>query len=122
MRRDEIALFVEEILATGATLYAVGDDCYFFGDLDVSEDKAAEIFSRVNAICERFGPRDHLRAEIAEHLRSLGRLIEVDSEGAVLRWISRSTDARDELSACDRFANWAEDNENAGGEPEAKPY
>lgn len=119
MRRDEIALFVEEILATGATLYAVGDDCYFFGDMDVSEDSAAEIFARVNGICARYGPRDHLRADIAEHLRSLGRLIEVDSEGGVLRWIGRSTDARDELSACDRFADWAENNENATGEPEA---
>jgi hypothetical protein len=90
MREDQIATFVEEILETGATLYAVGEDCYFFGDMDVSEDKAAEISDRVNRICERYGPRDHLRSQIAEHLRSLGRLIEVDSEGKVLRWVGRS--------------------------------
>lgn len=122
MRKDQIALFVEDILATGATLYAVGDDCYFFGDVDVSEDKAAEISARVNAICERYGPRDHLRGDIAAHLSSIGRLIEVDSEGSVLRWVDRSKDGRDALYGCDRFANRTEDNENRVGEPAAKPH
>jgi hypothetical protein len=105
MREDQIAAFVEEILETGATLYAVGADCYFFGDMDVSEDKAAEISDRVNRICERYGPRDHLRSQIAEHLKSLGRLIEVDSEGKVLRWVGRSETLDESATGRDRFAN-----------------
>lgn len=105
MREDQIATFVEEILETGATLYAVGEDCYFFGDMDVSEDKAAEISGRVNRICERYGPRDHLRSQIAEHLKSVGRLIEVDSEGKVLRWAGRSETLDGSGAERRRFAN-----------------
>jgi len=122
MRRDQIALFVEEVLATGAALYAIGADCYFFGDMDVSQDQAAEIYARVNGICEQYGPRDHLRADIAEHLRSIGRSIVVDSEGRVLRWIDGSKDAKGDLDDPDQFASWAEDSGNRHGEPAAKPH
>lgn len=90
MRKDQIASFVEEILNTGATLYAVGEEHYFFGDLDVADGQAEEVIARVNAICERYGPRDHLRPEIASHLNSLGRRIDIDAECQVLRWIGRS--------------------------------
>jgi hypothetical protein len=122
MREDLIAAFVEEILETGATLYAVGKGYYFFGEMDVSEDKAAEISARVNRICERYGPRDHLRSQIAEHLKSLGRLIEVDSGGKVSPWVGRSTTPDESTTGRDRFASWAEDNGNRLGEPMAKHH
>lgn len=90
MRNDQITSFVKEVLNTGATLYAAGEKHYFFGDLDVPDDEAKEIVARVNDICERYGPRDHLRAEIASHLTSLGLSVDVDDECPVLRWLDRS--------------------------------
>ncbi|MGE8106418.1 hypothetical protein ACQKP1_22260 [Allorhizobium sp. NPDC080224] len=85
MRKDQIASFIDEILQTGATLYAVGNDNYFFGDLDVPDDRAKEINARVNSICERYGPRDHLRPTIALHLRRLDLWIDVDAADALDR-------------------------------------
>jgi hypothetical protein len=90
MRSDQIPFFVKEVLSTGATLYAAGKDHYFFGDLDVPDDKAEEITARVNGICERYGPRDHLQTEIASHLLRLGLEIDGHGECRVLRWLDRS--------------------------------
>lgn len=93
MRNDQITSFVKEVLNTGATLYAAGEKHYFFGDLDVPDDKAEEIVARVNGICERYGPRDHLRTEIAIHLTSLGLSIDVNGECPVPRAaLARSLD------------------------------
>lgn len=90
MRIDQIPSFVKEVLSTGATLYAAGEDHYFFGDPDVPDDKAEEILARVNDICERYGPRDHLQTEIARYLTSLGLDIDRHGECRVLRWLDRS--------------------------------
>lgn len=84
MRIDQIPSFVKEVLSTGATLYAAGEDHYFFGEPDVPDDKAEEIAARVNGICKRYGPRDHLQTEIASHLTSLGLNIDGHGESRVL--------------------------------------
>ncbi|ODT20147.1 MAG: hypothetical protein ABS35_20345 [Kaistia sp. SCN 65-12] len=68
--RNQIAAFVTEILNTGATLYAVGDDIYFFGDLAVADNTEAQVWAMVNDICDHYGSRDHLRREIVTHLVS----------------------------------------------------
>jgi len=80
MRGEEIEQFVGEILGAGASLFAVGSDSYIFGDVDASGDEAKKIWEDVNIICERYGPRDHLRREIAAYLKDLGYIIDVDHE------------------------------------------
>ncbi|THV12511.1 hypothetical protein [Rhizobium rhizophilum] len=84
MRKDQIASFVTDILNADATLFAVDDDSYFFGDLVVADDKATEVWAKANHICERYGPRDHLRREIAAHLKYLGKVTNLDGESDVL--------------------------------------
>lgn len=90
MRNNQIPSFVKEVLSTGATLYAAVKYHYFFGDRDVPDNKAEKILARVNAICERYGPRDHLRTEIASHLTSLELNIDRHGDVRVLRWLDRS--------------------------------
>lgn len=89
MRTNQFPSFGKEVLSTGATLYAAVEYHYFFGDRDVPDNKAEEILARVNAICERYGPRDHLRTEIASHLTSLELNIDSYGDGRVLRWLER---------------------------------
>ncbi|MGQ2968893.1 MAG: hypothetical protein ACT6RF_09110 [Allorhizobium sp.] len=89
MREDQIATFVEEMLETGATLYAIADYGYFLGDIDAPDDKVPDIAARVNEVCERYGPRDHLRHEISAHLRSIGRYVEVEDVSRSKSWLSR---------------------------------
>ncbi|EKF57014.1 hypothetical protein QWE_23594 [Agrobacterium albertimagni AOL15] len=90
IRIDQIPSFVKEVPSTGATLYAAGENHYLFGKPDVPHDKAEEIAARVNGICERYGPRDHLQTEISSHLASLGLDIDGHGECRVLRWLDRS--------------------------------
>ncbi|QRF54471.1 hypothetical protein D4A92_23490 (plasmid) [Rhizobium rosettiformans] len=89
MRKDQIA-HSSMRSCKRALLYAVGNDHYFFGDLDVPDDRAEEINARVESICERYGPRDHLRPAIALHLRRLDLWIDVDAESRLTRWTGRS--------------------------------
>ena len=38
--------------------------------------QANEIWFRVNATYEKYGPRDHLRCEIAAYLKDIGQVID----------------------------------------------
>lgn len=73
MRAEDIPAFVEEVLAIGCDMKAFSGDSYFFGDADLPPSIADRIAPDLRRIGERYGPRDHLRAEIAEYLRSIGR-------------------------------------------------
>jgi len=78
MRKDEIADFVDEIIATGCPICAIGDDLYVLGEIDVAEEDMERVSSEVHEISMRYGERDHLRMEIAAYLRSIGRYFELD--------------------------------------------
>ena len=38
------------------------------------------VSAEVQAICQRYGDRDHLRHDIVAHLRSIGRFIDLTGE------------------------------------------
>lgn len=80
MRKDQIPDFIEEIIATGCPITAVGEDMYVFAEMDAPEEDVDRIAEEVHAICERYGPRDHLQLEIVAHLRSLGRFYDLNAE------------------------------------------
>lgn len=78
MRKDEIPDFVEEIIATGCPITAIGYDLFVLGEIDVPEEDMERVSKEVHEISKRYGERDHLRAEIAAYLRSIGRYFELD--------------------------------------------
>lgn len=80
MRKDQIPEFIEEIIATGCPITAVGHDMYVFAEIDAPEEEVDRIGEEVQAICDRYGPRDHLLLEIVAHLRSLGRFYDLNAE------------------------------------------
>lgn len=80
MRKDQIPEFVEEILATGCPICAVGREMYVFAEVDLPEEVMERVSAEVQAICQRYGDRDHLRHDIVAHLRSIGRFIDLTGE------------------------------------------
>lgn len=78
MREDQIAEFVEEIIATGCEITAVGRG-YVIGDSDLPLHAYIKIAPILQQIDRHYGMRDHLVHEITEYLISIGRLYEVPS-------------------------------------------
>jgi hypothetical protein len=76
MRRSDIAGFVSEVIAAGAPICAVGRDVYVICETEVPDGDVRRVAEEVQAICDKYGPRDHLRLEIVWHLRSLGRYVD----------------------------------------------
>jgi len=70
MTRADVPEFVHELLAVGAETWAITPTAYVVGDIDVP--RAVSV--KVQQICDRFGERDHLRADIARYLISIGRV------------------------------------------------
>jgi hypothetical protein len=77
---DQIPAFVEELLATGCPVCAIGREAYVIAEFDVPEPFAAFVSEQINAICERYGKRDHLIVQIAHYLRSIGRFVDLPHE------------------------------------------
>ena len=76
MKESEIPAFVEDVIATGCDICAVGHVGYVLGD--VEEMKLAEVeLRRINL---KYGDRDFLRYQIIGHLRSLGRYLDLESD------------------------------------------
>ncbi len=80
MRKSQIPDFIEEIISTGCPITAVGHEMYVFAEIDAPEEDVDRIGKDVQAICDRYGPRDHLLFEIVAHLRSLGRFYDLQAE------------------------------------------
>ena len=80
MRKDQIPDFIEEIIATGCPITAVGHDMYVFAEIDAPEEDVDRIAEEIQVICDRYGERDHLLPEIVAHLRSLGRSYDLQAE------------------------------------------
>ncbi|ASY74383.1 MULTISPECIES: hypothetical protein [Sinorhizobium/Ensifer group] len=79
MLETEIPAFVDEIIATGCDICAIGHDGYVIGDSDLTEEEYEVAEPELIRIDEKYGDRDMLLLEIAAHLRSLGRYIDPGS-------------------------------------------
>ncbi|MCA1443124.1 hypothetical protein I6F07_23435 [Ensifer sp. IC4062] len=75
MKASDIPAFVEEIIATGCDICAVGHDKYVLSELDAVADE-------LDRIGDKYGDRDFLKPEIVAYLRSIGRYIDVGADGA----------------------------------------
>lgn len=80
MRKDQIPDFIDEIIATGCPITAVGHDCYVFAESDLPAEDLDRVSDEVDKICQRYGKRDHLLLDIVDHLRSLGRFYDLRLE------------------------------------------
>lgn len=78
MKASEIPAFVVDVIEAGCDICAVGHQSYVIGDIE-EQDSAIEELGRIG---ERYGDRDPLKLEIVSYLWSIGRFIEVSSEGA----------------------------------------
>lgn len=78
MREHQIPEFVRDVIAAGCNIWAVGDDMYVVGDADLPEDDYQQIAPELDRIDWEYGPRDHLKLQIIEHLRSIGRHSTID--------------------------------------------
>ncbi|WP_141105539.1 MULTISPECIES: hypothetical protein [unclassified Rhizobium] len=67
-----VASLVEALISAGCDMWSVGTG-YFMGE--PREEPAA---TRAQEILREFGPRDHLKTEISNHLRAIGRDIARD--------------------------------------------
>ncbi|WP_430246516.1 hypothetical protein ACQY1M_25145 (plasmid) [Neorhizobium sp. DAR64861/K0K2] len=78
MTEEQIPEFVDAIIATGCPICAIGHEFYVLGEIDVPDQDFDRVVKEVQAISKRYGERDHLRPQIVEHLRSIGRFIELE--------------------------------------------
>lgn len=78
MREDQIPEFVEDIIATGCNISAVGRG-YVIGDSDLPVHEYLQIAPILKQIERHYGMRDHLVDEIREYLISIGRFYELPS-------------------------------------------
>lgn len=78
MQEAQIPDFVSEVAATGCAICAVGHESYIIGDADLSDEDYERVAPVLSKIEDRYGKRDHLKAEIIAYLRSIGRFIDLD--------------------------------------------
>lgn len=74
MTPNEIPHFVNELLAAGCEITALGREMY------VIDEAKGSTTEKIRRITEKYGDRDSLRLEIVAHLWSIGRYIELGSE------------------------------------------
>lgn len=79
MTKDQVPEFVEAIIATGCPMSAVGHDIYVFAEIDLPEHDIDRVVKEVDVICQKFGERDHLRQDIVDYLRSIGRYFDLET-------------------------------------------
>ncbi len=77
MKPSEIPDFVSEMIAAGWEITAIGHDKYVLGDIE-EQHRARDELDRIT---EMYGDRDSLKLEIVAYLWSIGRYIEIASEG-----------------------------------------
>ena len=76
MTEDQIPAFVDDIIATGCPITAVGHNWYVISEIDLPEPEWERVSAAVDRVARSYGERDHLRLEIVAYLRGLGRCIE----------------------------------------------
>jgi len=74
MTEDQIPSFVQDVADTGCDIVAImGGAGFHFGDADLSPQDYEVAEPQIQAICDKYGQRDHLTSEIAAYLVSIGR-------------------------------------------------
>lgn len=73
MTEDEIPQFVDEVLATGCDILAIGADGYVIADCDLPEDVSKAAEPALERVTDKYFARDHLKDQIVEYLHSIGR-------------------------------------------------
>lgn len=79
MLETEIPAFVDDIIATGCDICAIGHRRYVIGDADLTEEEFEIAGPELIRIDEKYGTRDHLLEKIAAYLRSVGRYLDPGS-------------------------------------------
>lgn len=100
MQEKDIPAFVQDVVATGCDICAVGPSCYSLGDTDVPRDKRRGLYKKLGEIDARYGSRDHLRYQIAAHLASIGRYIDAPPKEEEA-WIDNETPELAEVTPYD---------------------
>ncbi|MEI2298820.1 hypothetical protein [Ensifer sp. MJa1] len=77
MKASEIPAFVVDVIEVGCDISAVGHESCVIGDIE-EQDAAIEELDRVG---EKYGNRDPLKQEIVNYLWSIGRYVDIASEG-----------------------------------------
>ncbi len=77
MSEEQIPAFIDELLATGCPVYAVGQNAYVIAEFAAPEHLRSSTSEKVNEICRRYGKRDHLILKIVHHLWSIGHGLQV---------------------------------------------
>lgn len=101
MQEKDIPAFVQDVVATGCDICAVGPSCYSLGDTDVPRGKRRGLYKKLGEIDARYGSRDHLRYQIAEHLASIGRYIDAPPKEEEEAWIDNETPELAEVTPYD---------------------
>lgn len=80
MQAVQIPAFVDDVIKAGCDICAIGHDGYVLGESDEMYAARDEL-ARINEV---YGDRDFLLPEIVEHLRSLGRYLDIGS--SAMHW------------------------------------
>ena len=85
MKAEQIPQFVEDVVALGCEICAIGDVGYVMGDADLPIERAEAIQPDLKRLDQTYGSRSHLKLEIIAYLNSIGRYVDLDDDGAVMR-------------------------------------
>ncbi|SDA58722.1 hypothetical protein [Sinorhizobium sp. NFACC03] len=77
MKASQIPAFVDEVIKAGCNICAVSHDRYVIGDIE-EQHRARDELDRIS---ERYGNRDPLKLEIVAYLWSIGRYVDLETEG-----------------------------------------
>ncbi len=78
MRAEDIPAFIQDVIATGCDVCAIGHTMYVIGDTDLPEAEYKVAEPKLRRICQAYGERDHLLPQIVAYLRSIGRYVDFD--------------------------------------------
>lgn len=77
MKASEIPAFVDEVIGAGCNIPAMGHERYVLGDIE-EQDRAKDELDRIT---EKYGNRDPLKLQLVAYLWSIGRYIDLETEG-----------------------------------------
>ncbi|MER8766963.1 hypothetical protein [Mesorhizobium sp. M0968] len=84
MKTDQIPLFVQDIVALGCEICAVGDFGYVIGDADLSLHRLEAIQPQLRRLDQTYGCRRHLKRQIVAYLNSVGRYVDPAEDSPVM--------------------------------------
>jgi hypothetical protein len=85
MRPEDIPQFVQDVVALGCEICAIGYVGYTIGDADLPLEKYGAISPALRRISVIYGDRRYLKRDIILYLNSIGRYVDIDDDHAVIR-------------------------------------